>query len=349
MKILFDLGHPAHVHYFKNLIRHLNDNNHQCLILARDKEVTADLLRELNFSFIDKGEGGTAIIDRIEYMSHSLALIHSAINHFKPDLCVSHASPYLALAAKLHRLPHIMFNDTELATFFKQVAKWLGNDTYVPECFEKKQLKKLNFLPSYMELSYLHPEVFKPNQNVTKTLGSDYILLRFVSHSALHDYGSTEPGHSFKRKLVDSLKIFGNVWISSEEKLPDDLKKYRFPLSPGSIHDAIAGAKLVLGDSATMCTEAAVLGIPSIHIHRNRWGYIKELEEKYGLIMHFSEQYDDLDSALKAAQVILADADYKKENQERRKRMLSEKKNMSKLMVNIVEEKMGKIASKNFV
>lgn len=349
MKILFDLGHPAHVHYFKNLIRYLEENGHHCLLLARDKEVTAVLLRELNFSFTNKGAGGTGIIDRIEYMAHSLALIHSTIKHTKPDICVSHASPYLALAAKINGIPHIMFNDTELAVFFKQITEWFGKDTYVPECFEKQKINGLNFLPSYMELGYLHPEIFEPDHSVAASLGGDYIILRFVSHSALHDYGSTEPGHSYKRKLVKSLTSFGSVWISSEEELPADLKKYKLPLSPGSIHDAIAGAKLVLGDSATMCTEAAVLGIPSIHIHRNRWGYIKELEEKYGLIMHFSEQYDDLDSALKAAQVILADADYKKENQERRKRMLSEKKNMSKLMVNIVEEKMGKIASKNFV
>ena len=37
MKILFDLGHPAHVHYFKNLIKLLEKNGNQVLIIARKK------------------------------------------------------------------------------------------------------------------------------------------------------------------------------------------------------------------------------------------------------------------------------------------------------------------------
>ena len=45
MKILFDLGHPAHVHYFKNLIKLLEKNDHQVLIIAREKDVTHSLLK----------------------------------------------------------------------------------------------------------------------------------------------------------------------------------------------------------------------------------------------------------------------------------------------------------------
>ena len=32
MRILFDIGHPAHVHYFKNLIELLKKNGNQILI-----------------------------------------------------------------------------------------------------------------------------------------------------------------------------------------------------------------------------------------------------------------------------------------------------------------------------
>ena len=45
MKVLFDLGHPAHVHYFKNLIELLQKHGHKVLVIARKKDVTQKLLK----------------------------------------------------------------------------------------------------------------------------------------------------------------------------------------------------------------------------------------------------------------------------------------------------------------
>ncbi len=349
MRILFDFGHPADVHYFKNLIRYLNDKDHHCLIFARDKDVTTELLKDLNFDFTNKGSGGTGFFDRAEYTAHSLAILQNAINRHKPDFCVSHGSPYLAIAAKVNRLPHIMFNDTEKAAFFKQVVDWCRPDTYVPDCFLERNMTQLNRLPSYMELAYLHPDLFEPDtdKELSEQLGENYILLRYVSHSAMHDFGSIQPGDDYKQAVIDRLTPYGSVWISSETQLPEALEEYRLPLPAGKIHHVIGGAKLVMGESATMCTEAAVLGIPSIHIHKNRWGYVKELEERYGLIRHFPERGEGPKAALNAAVNILRDEHFFAENQVRRQKLLSEKKNMTKMMIRIVDEKIAGIVTKS--
>ena len=45
MKVLIDIGHPGHVHFFKNLIWILEKKGHEVLVTARGKEVTVDLLR----------------------------------------------------------------------------------------------------------------------------------------------------------------------------------------------------------------------------------------------------------------------------------------------------------------
>jgi predicted glycosyltransferase len=343
MRILFDFGHPADVHYFKHLIRYLNKSGHICLIFARDKDVTKPLLDHLDLPFINKGSGGTGFFDRAEYMIHSLVLLQSTISREKPDLCISHGSPYLAIAARLNRLPHIMFNDTEKAAFFKQVVQLCNPDAYVPDCFSDREIKGLHRLPSYMELGYLHPDLFEPDPEVRSTLGERYTLLRFVSHSALHDVGSIETDIRFKQKIIETLEPFGPVWLSSETELPGELETYRIPLPADQIHNAIAGAGLVMGESATMCAEAAVLGVPSIHIHKNRWGYVKELESRYGLIRHFPDRGAGPESALKTAVKILSDEQYRPENQLRRKHLLSEKKNMTDLMIEIVDRKLNEI------
>jgi predicted glycosyltransferase len=225
------------------------------------------------------------------------------------------------------------------------VVQWCQPDTYVPDCFLERDLAQLYRLPSFMELAYLHPDIFEPDLTLTNELGKGYTLLRFVSHSALHDFGSRDTAFEFKQKMIDTLESFGPVWISSETELPEPLKKYNIQMPAGKIHHAIAGASLVMGESATMCTEAAVLGVPSIHIHKNRWGYIKELEEEYGLVRHFSDRGSGPAEALSAAAGILQNEHIQEEMRVRRQRLLSEKKNMSGLMIRIVDEAMDHIRS----
>ena len=39
MKVLFDISHPAHVHFFKNMVWQLTEEGHDTLIVARDKAI----------------------------------------------------------------------------------------------------------------------------------------------------------------------------------------------------------------------------------------------------------------------------------------------------------------------
>ncbi len=40
MKILIDVTHPAHVHFFRGAARELTDRGHQVRFVAREKEMT---------------------------------------------------------------------------------------------------------------------------------------------------------------------------------------------------------------------------------------------------------------------------------------------------------------------
>ena len=50
------------------------------------------------------------------------------------------------------------------------------------------------------------------------------------------------------------------------------------------IHDLLYYATMYIGEGASMASEAAVLGTPSIYINPLRLGYLDELEKKYGLV-----------------------------------------------------------------
>ena len=43
MRLLFDLGHPAHVHLFRNLIKKVLKDGGEVLAATREKDITIDL------------------------------------------------------------------------------------------------------------------------------------------------------------------------------------------------------------------------------------------------------------------------------------------------------------------
>ena len=46
MKILIDIGHPAHVHFFKNIIIELEKIGYECFIISRNKNISLFLFSE---------------------------------------------------------------------------------------------------------------------------------------------------------------------------------------------------------------------------------------------------------------------------------------------------------------
>ena len=47
MRVLIDILHPAHVHFFKNFRHEMLERGHQVLVTARDKDVALSLLERL--------------------------------------------------------------------------------------------------------------------------------------------------------------------------------------------------------------------------------------------------------------------------------------------------------------
>lgn len=48
MKVLVDIGHPAHVHLFKNMIWERERKGHEILITAREKEITSPCSKQVD-------------------------------------------------------------------------------------------------------------------------------------------------------------------------------------------------------------------------------------------------------------------------------------------------------------
>ena len=268
MKILIDIGHPAHVHYFKNFIQIMQTKGHDFLICARNKEMTFELLKIYNINFINRGNGGKGLLGKLKYLVNADKFLYRAAKKFKPDLFLSFSSPYAAHVSKLVGKPHIAFDDTEHARFEHVLYVPFTDSILTPVCF-KKNLGS-NHLRFYgtMDLAYLHPNVYMPDpswatkQNLTSS--QPIILIRYVSWEASHDKGYKGLSVKDKIELVNSLKNIGRIYISSESPLPDELIEYKLSINPTEIYDFMSLCSLFIGESGSMATEAAVLGTPAI-------------------------------------------------------------------------------------
>jgi hypothetical protein len=140
-----------------------------------------------------------------------------------------------------------------------------------------------------------------------------------------------------KRKAVKEFSKYAKVFITSERELSPDLKPYQIKIPPEKMHDALAYATLLYGESATMASEGAALGTPAIYVDNEGRGYTDEEENKYGLVFNFTESIEDQELSIRKGVTLLKTPDIKHIWKKKRERMLSEKIDVTAFMVWFIE------------
>ena len=339
MKIMIDINHPAHVHYFRNFIKIMMGRGHSFLVVARDKEMAHYLLDYYNINYFPRGKGKDSLFGKILYMPYAdQCILHHSIK-FKPDLFLSFGSPYAAQVSKLLNKPHIAFDDTENATLSRLLSKPFTDVILNPSSFKKTFNYKHIKFDGFMELCYLHPTYFKPDLSIINQLGigpnTRYCIIRFVKWKAAHDIGHIGITPDNKEKIINEFSKHVKVFISSESELPPKLRPYHLKIPYEKIHDVLYSSSLLFGESATMASEAAVLGTPAIYIDNVGRGYTDEEQEKYKLVFNFKENILDQENAIRKGLDILQSPNY--DYQVNRSKLLNDKIDVTSFMVWFVE------------
>lgn len=272
MKILIDINHPAHVHFFKNVYWELSKDGHELLVTVTKKDIASLLLEKYCIPYIDMGSYGSSMFSKlINLPLKSLKLAFIAKKN-KADILLG-VSFRVSHAGWLIGKTSFVFDDTEHATNEIRLFKPFATKIFTPECYTKDLGKKQVRYPGYHELAYLHPERFKPNAEVLSEMGltenEKFFVLRFVAWDASHDIGHKGINLNNKRKLIEILKPHGKIIITSEKPLPYEFEPFRMSICPTKIHSLLYFAALYIGESPTMSTESALLGTPAVLI--NDW------------------------------------------------------------------------------
>ena len=299
MRYIFELNHPKHYYQFKYVMRMLQEHGHDILVLARDKDVLLNVLKEENVSYEIFGLHKKKMLQKVFGTFSIINNYMRIVKRYKPDVIVSKASLYGCYCAKRYGCKSVIFPDSEVVKLTNKRVVPLATLVVTPETFGLDYGDKHRRIKGLFENCYLAPSVFTPDSHIVDQYGlkKPYAVFRFVGWYANHDVNNNGFSLEEKKKLVDAVQPYMQVYLSSEKELPAELEGYGLPTPASLIHSVLSEADLYLGDSQTMATEAALLGTPAIRsnsfVGPNDMTNFKVLENKYGLLCNIKE-FDDV-------------------------------------------------------
>lgn len=329
------------MYFFRNLISALNDDGHETQILASDYIGTRNLLNELDIDYTLFAEGLESKAKKIYGLPLLLLRAIRILRNEPPDL-VFGFGVYSTFTGALLRKPSIVFTDSEHTPMQLLLQIPLADSIITPSCFRRNLGRNHVRVDSFKELAYLHPGYFEPDAGVLERMdvnqGEDYAILRFNGFYGMHDVGVKGFTLDHKRALVKALSESARVFISSESSIPQDLREYELKIPKSMIHHALYYSRLIVADTGTMVTEAAILGTPAIRLSmfngRREVGNFRELEERYGLVRNLTNP----DEVTSVAQGFVTDSTLKSEWRRRAALMISEKTDLTQYLVSFVEK-----------
>ncbi|WP_317055299.1 DUF354 domain-containing protein [Roseovarius rhodophyticola] len=283
LRVLIDIVHPADVLFFKRPIEMLAARGDEVKILSRNKDIACELLDAFGFEHhpISSAKTGTIGL-ATELAMRNLAVLRAA-RSFRPDVMIGFGGVAISHIGRITGIPSISFYDSENATLQTRLTWPFISRLFVPAGYSGSTPKgRTERLAGTKELSFLHPSSFQADPDVALASGldpdRDNFFVRVVAWRANHDIGKAGWTPDTLRSVILYLSSFGKVHLSSELEVPDDLKPYLYKGPKGSVHHLLAHCRMLVGESATMASEAAVLGVPAIYAGRDFPGYMYDLE-----------------------------------------------------------------------
>lgn len=276
MKIAISCLTPAQVYFYSVLAKEFQRQGHEVKLLISSQPKTLQLATTIlkEHSWVSFGTYTKNKVGKLSTTITNILTLIKILKHYNTDLCIGQLP--MIYAARWLGKPCVTFEDDECTYMQHLFYKPLVKKIVTPFCFEKDFGKKHVRVKAFKETIYLKD--FQPEDVPLK---KPYVILRLNTWDASHDVG---------RKGIDFDSVVGficdveskgvRVYISTEKDLPENLKECKLPLAANQIHSALYHASLVVTDTATMATEAALLGTPVVRLNIIKEGNFNELDKR---------------------------------------------------------------------
>lgn len=309
MNILIDIGHPAHVHLLKYTATELEKKGHKVFFAVRNLPVAKRLMEIYGMSYIYLGGKKDTLIGKLKTVLGQdwkifRFVIRNKINiGLSSGIVIPHVSNFTSMKA-------FTFDDDDddVEPLVVKYAHPYSDIVLTPSAIQRKTDKALYYAGTH-ELAYLHPKRFIPDHDILKRAGlkdgETFFIMRFVAFKGHHDVGQYGLSIEEKKKLINLMEKYGRVIISSERAIEQEFEQYRLPVPPEDIHSLMFYSSMFVGDSQTMTSEAAILGVPALKCNTFAGKLsVPNMLEKYGLSYsyqpsNFNDLYAHVESLLK--------------------------------------------------
>ncbi len=291
--------HPADVLFFKRPAEILKSRGATTHFLSRKKDIACQLLDKFGFDHEPITTAGTGLLGlALELLQRDVRTVLAA-RRFRPDVMIGFGGLAISHAGRALNIPSISFYDSENATLQTRLTWPFIDSLYVPQSYNgPTPSQRTARIPGTKELSYLHPSAFSPNRETAIRNGldpdTDNFFIRVVAWRANHDIGKSGWDDETLRNLIAWLEKRGRVHLSTEVPLSGEFERLTYKGSITDVHHLIGHCRLIVGESATMASEAAILGVPAIYCGRDFPGYILELEAAHLLQKISAEETDSI-------------------------------------------------------
>ena len=237
------------------------DRGHTVKIVTRDKDITHELLNLFNIPYVclSKQKKGLGLAHELLKRWFEFSIL---LRDFRPDIVLSIGGITTSLPSRLLGIPNIALTDTETAELSNRIAFPFADRVLTPEWFTRDFGRRHYRYRSFHEWSYLHPHEFAPDPELVRDEGIDpdqpYAVVRFVRWDAVHDRGEKGFNAEDAVRLIQQLSSRMKVVLTTETPPPEALRKFAIAIRIDRMHHVMAHARLVAGESPSMCAEAAL-------------------------------------------------------------------------------------------
>lgn len=310
MNILLDIGHPGHVHLLRPVADELRRRGHRLFFSVRDIPVALRLMEHYGMApYLNLGGKRDSLFGKAQTVLHQDMELLRFVRRNAIDIGLS-SGIVLSHVARLTKMKSLVFDDDDDAAE-PLVVKYghpMSDVVFTPDCIRRKTKHAVYYAGTH-ELAYLHPKRFAPDVSVLQRAGlqegESFFIMRFVALKGHHDVGQQGLSLDQKRALIALLELYGRVIITSEREIETEFEHYRLPVPPWDIHSLMYYSSMYVGDSQTMTSEAALLGVPSFKCNTfaGRLSVPNMLENSYGLCFayhpnDFDKMYGHIGSLL---------------------------------------------------
>lgn len=254
----------------------------EILVLSREKDVACELLDGFGIPHSPVSRAATGTLPLAMELARRDLAVWRAIRRCRPNVMIGFGGVAIAHAGRVTGVPALSVYDSENATLQTRITWPFITHLYVPEAYGGPVPEgRTTRWPGTKELSFLHPSAYQPDRDIAQAHGvaeaGDTFFLRVVAWRANHDIGKAGWGGEMLGAVIEHLSARGRVILSSERPLPERFERYRYRGPTDAVHHVMGHCRMVLGESATMASEAAILGVHGLYAGRDFPGYLGDL------------------------------------------------------------------------